>query len=343
MSKILFADIFFGTPRGHSYVNNDLIKLLKEDGHDVAICKSNNNKIMSEFIIPDKIFENTETTLEMSEVQFRKVLEEYKPDYCIFNEYGQWGEISYDKLDICKEQNIKTIGYIIWERFEELKKEHYKKYDKLICPSGFQTKFLRKKGLFNTVHIKWGVDLEEINSVVAPTDSGKTIFYHCAGGGGVDNRKNTKKVIEAYKLIKDDTTDLQITHLGSQVFSKSEIYSFMKNADVLVNPSKWETIGIPALEANACGIPVITTNAPPMNEFVLENVNGLLVDGEVVVGQHVTCDSVDVSVKALADKMRICKNKLVLDTLKSNAKEFAKTNFDWNKNKIDFLKLFKED
>jgi len=47
---------------------------------------------------------------------------------------------------------------------------------------------------------------------------------------------------------------------------------------ILVFPSKLEGLGLPLFEGLSCGLPVIATNAPPMNEFIKDGFNGLLVD-----------------------------------------------------------------
>jgi glycosyltransferase involved in cell wall biosynthesis len=38
-------------------------------------------------------------------------------------------------------------------------------------------------------------------------------------------------------------------------------------ADVCVQPSHWEGLGLPLLECQAAGLPLVTTDAPPMNEY----------------------------------------------------------------------------
>lgn len=48
-------------------------------------------------------------------------------------------------------------------------------------------------------------------------------------------------------------------------------------ADVYVYPSRLDGIGLTLPEALACGLPAITTDNPPMNEFVTDGVNGRLV------------------------------------------------------------------
>jgi len=50
-------------------------------------------------------------------------------------------------------------------------------------------------------------------------------------------------------------------------------------ADVCLAPSRWEGLGLHLFEATALGVPVITNDNPPMNEVVLDGVNGILVPG----------------------------------------------------------------
>lgn len=340
MTKVGFIGNWYYTPRGHSYVVRDLIKILQEDGIECHMFRMGNQPKLPEFPEPTTI--KSSDTYMIPKEDFEKWLDEVKPDFCVFSEYQQWWKEDHNKIDICKARGIKPVGWLVWEKLDWNDINEYKKYYKIICPSRFQTLLMRSKGLYNTTHVPWGIDFSEVDTLPKPERTDKKIrFYHCGGAGGVDDRKNTQKVIEAYKKIQDENTDLLITHLNHKAFSKSEIYSFMKYCDVLVNPSKWETIGIPSLEANVCGIPVITTNYAPMNEFVVNNINGLLVDGIEGTSKNVTCVSYDISVEDLAKKMAICKNEFILNTLKGNSRKFAEMNFNWNNNKVHVLKIFR--
>ena len=337
--KIGFVENLYGTPKGHSYVTKNMIDALIPE-HEVHMFRIGTNPISREFTTPSSI--QSHLGNEIPEYAFREWLADIKPDYCVFNEYAQWWPTTYDKLEVCKELGIKTVGYLVQEKFDKSKIEHYKLYNAIVCPTGWQTKQMRIAGLYNTHHVPWGVDLEEIGKLAQPTKNDEIVrFYHCAGSGGVDNRKNTEKVVEAYKMIQDETTDLMITHIGNKVFGQNEIFAFMKYADVLVNVSKWETIGLNNMEANACGIPVITTDMPPVNEFMKDNVNGLLVTATETTSKNVNCPAYDVDVEELSKKMELCKNKVVLQTLKNNSKKFAKVNFDWKTNCEAFKRLFK--
>lgn len=340
MAKVSFISNIYGTPKGHSYVVRDMVKALMSEGHEISMYRILNNPITDEFPKIEKL--KSEYGQYISKEDFENWLDEVKPDYCVFMEYCQWWSEDHDKVEICKERGIKTIGFLVYEKLDWDKAEHYKLYTKIICPTGFQTKLMRKHGIINTSHIPWGVDFEEIDAVQEPMRrDDKIVFYHCGGSGGVDNRKNTDAVIAAYQKIKDENTDLYITHLNMKTFARKEILAFTKYADVVVNTAKWDTLGLNTLEANACGKPIIVCNTDPMTELVRPGVNGLLVDGDMTTSKFVTCPACNVDIDKLASAMMTCKNKLVLDTLKGNAKKFAEINFNWKENQKDFLSLFR--
>ncbi|MQA75358.1 MAG: glycosyltransferase [Solirubrobacterales bacterium] len=50
------------------------------------------------------------------------------------------------------------------------------------------------------------------------------------------------------------------------------------SCDVCLSPSRWEGLGLPLYEAIAFGMPSITNDSPPMNEVVIDGLNGICVD-----------------------------------------------------------------
>jgi D-inositol-3-phosphate glycosyltransferase len=58
-----------------------------------------------------------------------------------------------------------------------------------------------------------------------------------------------------------------------------ELPSFYSAADLLVLPSSYESFGMAAFEAVACGTPVVATRVGAMEEIVRDGVNGKLVEG----------------------------------------------------------------
>ena len=58
-----------------------------------------------------------------------------------------------------------------------------------------------------------------------------------------------------------------------------EYLRMFAGADVCLAPSRWEGLGLHLFEATALGVPILTNDNPPMNEVVVDGVNGLLVPG----------------------------------------------------------------
>ena len=52
--------------------------------------------------------------------------------------------------------------------------------------------------------------------------------------------------------------------LRTERMSRAELY---REGDVCLQPSHWEGLGLQLLECQAAGLPLVTTDAPPMNEF----------------------------------------------------------------------------
>lgn len=66
--------------------------------------------------------------------------------------------------------------------------------------------------------------------------------------------------------------------LSSRKKSLEELVELYRSADVFVMSSEYEGFGLAALEAMACGIPVVATNVQGLREFVKHENTGLLVD-----------------------------------------------------------------
>lgn len=54
----------------------------------------------------------------------------------------------------------------------------------------------------------------------------------------------------------------------------------MRSSDCLVYPTRYESFGLPPLEAMACGCPVVATDLPVVGEMISHGSNGLLVEPE---------------------------------------------------------------
>jgi len=201
-------------------------------------------------------------------------------------------------LDWCKKNKIATVMII---NYETIAKEDFpalKKYTKLWCPVKCTQGLLKSYGFKNTSFIRWGIDNEMFRpgkiNVKYPVR-----FFHNAGWGGVEWRKNTQAVVEAFDIATRKNRNINLViktqkplfeypeHVKKIVHNNGYIQVIEKDmglADLIVLylscnvsilPSKWEGIGIPFIESLAMGHPIITVDAPPMNEWVRDSFNGL--------------------------------------------------------------------
>jgi glycosyltransferase involved in cell wall biosynthesis len=106
--------------------------------------------------------------------------------------------------------------------------------------------------------------------------------------GNEKPHKNVARVVAAAKSI-----DVELIRAGSTRFVTSEeLAALYRGAIALVMPSLDEGFGLPALEAMACGAPVITSNAPALVEITRD------------AAMHVDATSVDAIAAAMKRVMR---------------------------------------
>ncbi|MBU0953694.1 MAG: glycosyltransferase family 4 protein [Nanoarchaeota archaeon] len=104
--------------------------------------------------------------------------------------------------------------------------------------------------------------------------------------GGLDSRKNISMLLEAYKLLAQSRNDIELHIAGSGAnlprfkamnLPQATFYGFLpdervvpfyNSLDIFVFPTLKEGFGMMALEAMACGIPVVALNTTSMPEVV---------------------------------------------------------------------------
>jgi D-inositol-3-phosphate glycosyltransferase len=79
------------------------------------------------------------------------------------------------------------------------------------------------------------------------------------------------------QIISDAGMDDVVTHRPPVV--ASELAGWFRSADVVVMPSFSESFGLVALEAQACGTPVVATNVGGLSRAISDGRTGILVDG----------------------------------------------------------------
>ena len=142
-----------------------------------------------------------------------------------------------------------------------------------------------------------GVDLEEINAAPPANDGSDVIF-----AGRLIKEKNVHLLIKSIGLIKDDIPNIScfiigdgpertsleklVQDLGLEenihflgFLARSEdVFSHMKSSKVFTLPSTREGFGIVVVEANACGLPVVTVRHPKnaASDLIIDGKNGFL-------------------------------------------------------------------
>jgi glycosyltransferase involved in cell wall biosynthesis len=145
-----------------------------------------------------------------------------------------------------------------------------------------------------------GVDVKSLKKI-------KTLAHNCdvLFVGRLVKDKNVQLLVRAMKRLNDAEENkytciiigdgIEKNNLSSQINKAGledivqilppfpdhiDIYRYMKTAKVFVLPSKREGFGIVALEALACGTPVITTNLPSnaAKNLIIDNVYGSVIN-----------------------------------------------------------------
>jgi glycosyltransferase involved in cell wall biosynthesis len=214
-------------------------------------------------------------------------LETNRIEIVLFNEQHWWPPVQW-----CNDLGVLTCAYV--DYYTPRTVPLFSLYDILIC----NTK--RHQSVFrwhpNCYYVPWGTETDIFRPGSAHlADAGFITFFHSAGLS--PQRKGTDFVLRAFskivgpaRLVLHTQLDLDraMPHLRGMMsgLTREERLRVITRTvsapglyhlgDVYVYPSRLDGIGLSVPEALACGLPVITCDHPPMNEFV-DSSNGRLV------------------------------------------------------------------
>jgi L-malate glycosyltransferase len=201
---------------------------------------------------------------------------------------------TYKHFDIEKEIHVIT-NFVDTQRFQHSDKEHFKK---MLAPSGERilahvSNFRKVKRVDDVIRV-----FEKIRKVIPS----KLLMI-----GDGPERPNTEELARHLEVCND------VRFLGKQ----EQVDEILSITDLFILPSEYESFGLAALEAMACGVPVISTNTGGLPEINVPGVTGYLSD----VG--------DIDNMA-ENAIKIIKNDSTLQQFKSNALEHTR-NFERDK------------
>lgn len=227
---------------------------------------------------------------------FRIPLREYEEwvsengiEVVFFDQNYEFGEIA-----ALRRRRIKTVGRFVWESFSA---EHagpaLEAFEVIYSLTRCEQERYRGLGI-ESPYVAWGChpDLFEIT----PRRDPERITFHY-NAGVVSKRKPYREVVEGFALARNPDLRLvfkaqlerQTEYLNRAAerdpriklvladLPNAEHLQLFADSDVCVAPARWEGLGVHLYEALAFGMPIITNDAPPMNELVEDGFNGLLV------------------------------------------------------------------
>ncbi len=207
-----------------------------------------------------------------------------------------------------REGGVRTIGRFVWEHFAP---EHAgparEAFDVIYSFTRAEQDRYRGFGIDSPL-LTWGCHPELLGYVPAGSSAsrpgpagfaqGPDEVWFYVPGSFMGKRKPFVEIVEAFTRTRDPRLRLLIR---GQVDRKAgrleqaaagdgrvvieledrptdEHLRQFASCDVCLSPSRWEGLGLPLYEAVAFGMPSITNDSPPMNEIVIDNVNGICVD-----------------------------------------------------------------
>jgi alpha-1,6-mannosyltransferase len=168
----------------------------------------------------------------------------------------------------------------------------FKAYDRVLCTTDWAAAEFRRIGADNLVQVPLGVDLElfhpgrfDATLRTRYAADHQVLLVHC---GRLSSEKRPERSIEALVALRAQGIDAVLVIVGDGplrvrlqeqahghavhfmefVAERTAVAALLATADVVIAPGPIETFGLAALEALACGTPVVVDAASALPEVV---------------------------------------------------------------------------
>lgn len=286
--------------------------------------------------------------------QFFQWIKNNNIEAILFNEQREYGILADTKMAF---PNVAIGAYV--DYYTEDAIPLFDVYDFVVCNTKRHLEAM--EGHKQAYYVRWGTDINLYKAAdVRPIDKndGMVTFFHSAG---MSPRKGTDVLTKCfiehgfYKKAKlvihtqvsidtiTDYTQKELESYGITVIKKTVTApGLYYMGDVYVYPTRLDGLGLTMYEALSSGLPVITTDYPPMSEVVDETCGRL-----VKVARHYCradayywpmsiCDEDD-----LASTMEFyADNPDVVRRQQACARRIALEKFDWSKNARELPAIF---
>ncbi len=218
----------------------------------------------------------------------------YDPDYNL----GPWFdgldwvvfvEHSYIKHSVrqAHDRGVRVALIPMWE-LAHPRHEWLRSIDLVICPHDWSYRVFKnwkeRYGVaWEVAYVPWPIDFPRLpfrqrrrcQKFLFINGTGGCRSQFLKNGSYTPRRKGVELVLDAAALLPSIPflvyTQLPLprrcppnVELRTERMSRAELY---QEGDVCLQPSHWEGLGLQLLECQAAGMPLVTTDAPPMNEF----------------------------------------------------------------------------
>ncbi len=242
------------------------------------------------------------------------------------------------RLGMVKILDAASVHYTFQDQYSKLiessklhkqiikKKEEEIQYaDIILTTSQFARQTYLNAGILpqKVIAIPLGVDLLRFKPLSQEFNSRNFVrFVFC---GTYSHHKGLDLLLSAYQKIRNFDIEFELVLVGNMSvklslgkdkksiyqlgkLSQQEFAAVLQNSDCLILPSRYDSFGMVVLEALACGLPVIVSDAVGAKEAVSEGINGWIIssnDVELLVERMLWCINNPKKVRDMGKAARI--------------------------------------
>ncbi|HKG17775.1 MAG TPA: glycosyltransferase family 4 protein [Solirubrobacteraceae bacterium] len=280
--------------RGQGVVARHLRSALDELGHDTFVLarptRATNRR--PAFVDRGDVWDQPEvteaSTFAIPAAEYEQWAAGRRLDAVFFDQNYQFEEIAG-----LRRRGVTTLARFVWEAFSPADVAGAREaFDVIYSVTECEQRRYAELGI-DSPRVVWGCHPELLAVRPEREEPPVKLFFP---GGFLSKRKPIRPVLRAFADVPD--ADLRLV-VKAQVPRRGDFLQEMSDRDpriavirddlpaaehlrlfaschVCLAPSRWEGLGLHLYEAVAFGMPIVTTDIPPMNEVVRAGFNGLL-------------------------------------------------------------------
>ncbi|MBT8484920.1 MAG: glycosyltransferase, partial [Phycisphaerae bacterium] len=338
--------------RGQATVGRHIRSALAELGHETFVLArpTPDRFLLSRFVDHRDVWDQPGVTpasrFKIPASEYERWVRDHAIEAVFFDQNYQFAEIAR-----LRSAGVRTIGRFVWEQFGAEHVAGAKEALDVVysLTRAEQTRY-RDEFDLQTPYVSWGVHPELI-AAAAPRHSDALYFFY-PGGHLSDRKPTRSVVEAfravddaGIRLVLKTQRPLKPFHVNADArrpltrrgrarpepeprlraaiaddriivdtadVSLAEYHRTFSACHVCLAPSRWEGLGLHFFEALAFGMPIITNDAPPMNELVIDGDTGLLVASRACGHTPSGLEASEPSVEGMRDAISTLADRAVM-------------------------------